>query len=132
MDSASEAPAAPADLGLLLCRDLFFVSKVTGTAAALGCRVEVVCDAASAETRLAQGGVRGVMIDLSLPIAAEDVADLVSVARRHGVASVLAFGSHVAQERLSAAAKAGCGDVYPKSRFAAQLPQILKRCLGPR
>src|SRR5258708_25685616 len=38
---------------------------------------------------------------------------------------VIAFGSHVATSRLQAARDAGCTEVMPRSRFSADLPELL-------
>lgn len=127
--SGGSANARPSPTGLLLCRDLFFVSKVTGTAKALGLRVDVAPDVAAALTRIRCGGARCLMIDLSMQLESSDLALLVSSARHHAIRAVLAFGSHVAAAQLEAARVAGCDDVMPKSRFAAQLPEILRQSL---
>jgi hypothetical protein len=39
----------------------------------------------------------------------------------------IAFGSHVDTKSLDAARAAGCHVVLPRSRFAAELPQLLRR-----
>ncbi|MGQ0633940.1 MAG: response regulator [Planctomycetaceae bacterium] len=110
--------------GLLISRDLFFTSKVTGTAAALGFRVETAPDVAAAQRRLQQAPVVCVFCDLADP--ALNVAELVSALRSAPRPKVVAFGSHVATERLQSARDAGCDEVMPRSRFSAQLPELLK------
>ena len=42
---------------------------------------------------------------------------------------MIAFGSHVATDRLDEARTAGCDDVMPRSRFSGQLPDILRATL---
>jgi hypothetical protein len=113
--------------GLLISRDLFFTSKVTGTARELGGVVEVVPDCAAAAGRVARGGIVCLFIDLAereLPLAAL-IADLPVEDRP----VVIAFGSHVATARLQAARDAGCDEVLPRSRFSAELPELLRKHL---
>jgi hypothetical protein len=43
---------------------------------------------------------------------------------------VIAFGAHVQTGLLEAARAAGCDEVLPRSRFSAQLPELLKESLG--
>ena len=42
----------------------------------------------------------------------------------------VAFGSHVDTAGLAAAAAAGCDPVLPRSRFTAELPELIRRYLG--
>jgi hypothetical protein len=113
--------------GVLISRDLFFTSKVTGTARELGGQIEVVPDCPSAAGRVVEGGVCCVFVDLAeagLPLAAF-IAGLPVDARP----DVIAFGSHVATARLQAAREAGCDAVLPRSRFSAELPALLRKHL---
>lgn len=109
--------------GLLISRDLFFTSKVTGTASALGLTIQVVPDAASALERCQAEPVKAVFVDL-----AQNSGDLAPLCASGGPV-VVAFGSHVDTERLDAARAAGCTDVMPRSRFSATLPDLLKQYL---
>jgi CheY-like chemotaxis protein len=118
------APGGPAAT-LLISRDLFFTSKVTGTAQALGARVDVVADADSAAERLAAGEFRCVFIDLA--DEEFDVAGFFAKLHRDSRPPVIAFGSHVATARLQAARDAGCDEVMPRSRFSTSLPELLKK-----
>ncbi len=43
----------------------------------------------------------------------------------------VAFGSHVDAEALAAARAAGCDPVLPRSRFSAELPDLIRRYFGP-
>lgn len=116
---------SPTPVGLLISRDLFFTSKVSGTAAMLGLQVKVVADVASAVAACRAGPVRYVFCDLADP--ALDVAALVASFSADNRPRVVAFGSHVATARLAAARAAGCDDVLPRSRFSAELPDLLRR-----
>lgn len=122
--SAIEAQAA----GLLVSRDLFFSSKITGTAGELGLTIDVEGDVEQAKSRLAGSSYRCVLIDLGL--AGLSVADLVAALPQEGRPRTVAFGAHVQTARLEEARAAGCDDVMPRSRFSATLPQVLKECLG--
>ncbi len=122
--------------GLLLSTDLFFTSKVTGTAQQLGCRVDLVPSPAavlerlSGSTEATAGGhaCSALFIDLGHPTA--DLAALVAAAHaRTPPVRVIAFGAHVATDRLAAAEAAGCDDVMPRGRFSAQLVEILTSAL---
>jgi len=120
---------APAD-GLLLTRDLFFGSKVTGTARELGFRVAMVGDAEEALRLAAQDGVRCVLIDLTFPEL--PVGEFVSrLSAGTGRPKVVAYGPHVQEARLEEARLAGCDDVLPRSRFSAGLAALLRDSLSP-
>lgn len=110
-------------VALFVGRDLFFASKVTGTAAALGLRVEVVGDTDAAIERVKAGAYRCLFLDL-----ADDGLNVPALLESLPVNSrprVIAFGSHVATARLDAARAAGCDDVMPRSKFSATLPDLL-------
>ncbi len=110
---------------LLISRDLFFTSKVTGTADALGTRVEVAADIESAAQKVAGGAYRCIFIDLA--DEGLNVAAFFARLDRDKRPPVVAFGSHVAMARLQAARDAGCDEVMPRSRFSSSLPELLKR-----
>jgi CheY-like chemotaxis protein len=115
-------------MGLLLSQDLFFASKVTGTAAALGFRVSAVRDAAQALAEIANSRIRCLIVDLATPDL--DVTNLVRALPATGRPTVIAFEAHVLADRLQAARDAGCDEVMPRSKFSATLPEILRRCLS--
>lgn len=108
--------------GLLLTRDLFFSSKVTGTAQALGLRVGVEPDPSRVAERVA--GCRLLLIDLD--VAPLDVAALVASLPSRAQVRIVAFGPHVNAARLQEAHEAGCEEVMPRSRFSAELPRLLR------
>ena len=114
-------------IGLLISPDLFFTSKVTGTAGALGLRVEAFDDVATAAARLASGELACVLFDLGAPQAS--ITDLFAAMPASAPISVIAFGSHVNVELLETAQAAGA-EVMPRSQFASTLPDILKRHFG--
>jgi DNA-binding NarL/FixJ family response regulator len=127
--SAEAATSERAD-GLLLSRDLFFNSKVTGTAGALGYRVVAVGDAVKAAEWIASLKPRAVFVDL----AAGDLVSPSALAHYRGLAPgtpFVAFGSHVDTAALAAAASAGCDPVLPRSAFSSRLPELLRQFLSP-
>ncbi len=113
--------------GLLISQDLIFTSKVTGTAAALGLRCDLARDTASGLARLQAGNVRCVLCDLSNP--GLNLADLMAAMPACRPA-IVAFGSHVNVATLQEARDAGCTEVMPRSRFSAELPDLLRRYVG--
>ena len=128
MNPPDPTPGGPA--GLLLSRDLIFTSKVTGTARALGHRVLVAGDAALASAMIEQWRPRVVFVDL----AAGDLVGPPALTASRELAApgarFVAFGSHVDSAGLAAAATAGCDPVLPRSRFSAELPELIRRYLG--
>lgn len=111
--------------GLLVCDDFFFVSRITGTAQALGIALSVAESQVEAERQVG-AGPRFVIVDLNctglqLP---ELIAALPAGEDRP---PIVAFDSHVNTERIQAARDAGCEEVFPRSRFSAGLPELLTR-----
>ena len=117
-------------VGLLLCRDLIFTSKVTGTASALGRKVLVAGNRALALAAIEQSHPKVVFVDL----AAGDLVNTEALRAYQEQAGpetpFVAFGSHVDTEALAAAKAAGCDPVLPRSRFSGELPDLIRRYLG--
>jgi hypothetical protein len=116
--------------GILLSRDLIFTSKVTGTARTLGYRMLVAGNVEPAATMIAEWRPCVVFVDLG-------AGELVSPEALIGYQSLagpethfVAFGSHVDTEALARARAAGCDPVLPRSEFAAELPELIKRYFG--
>jgi len=116
--------------GLLLSRDLFFTSKITGTARELGYRVLVAGTLPLASTMIEQGRPRVVFVDL----AAGDLVSIPALIAYRKLApaetTFLAFGSHVDTQALAGARSAGCDPVLPRSKFSAELPDLIRRYFG--
>ncbi len=117
--------------GLLLSDDMIFSSRITGTAQALGLKVNAV---KSAKNLMAQAKERMptcVIVDLShpdlrLPELIGEVQDVCSPMPR-----LVAYGSHVDAAALRAAREAGCNIVLPRSAFVEQLSGSLPQWLMP-
>ena len=124
--TTTESPAA-----LLISQDLFFVSKVTGTARELGLTVESEGNRREALSKAAGGQYGCLILDLAMPgvVVADVIAATKSLPDKDRP-KVIAFGSHVLTARLEEARQAGCDDVMPRSKFSATLPELLKRSLG--
>ena len=125
---------------LLISRDLFFISKVTGTAASLGIEMRVAAEAQAAAELAGKESFQCIFIDLAddgLDVSEffaglkarmpDSNAPLSKAPPSNDPVPVVAFGSHVATARLQAARDAGCTDVLPRSRFSADLPEILQK-----
>jgi len=122
----SEASVGRPPRLLLRSPDLMIGSRLAGTPG-----VEVTTDPGA-------GPFAAVIVDLS---AAGSAADLVGAARRlaadqmaagGGSAVVVAFGPHVARERLAAAAAAGADHVVSRGELLGALPTLLAAWLrGP-
>jgi CheY-like chemotaxis protein len=118
-------------LGLLLCDDLIFTSRLTGTARALGLTIRA---ARSADALLDLAGSEAptcVVLDLhnpglDLPDLLRRLAEVCPVPPR-----VVAYGSHVETAVLKAARAAGCDSVMPRSQFVEELPSALPAWFTP-
>ncbi|WP_422924066.1 response regulator [Singulisphaera sp. PoT] len=114
-------------VGILLSRDLIFTSKITGTARELGYRVQVVGTLNLASTVIEESRPRVVFVDLS----AGDLVSLPAIIAYRKLAptetTFLAFGSHVDTQALAGAKSAGCDPVMPRSKFSAELPDLIRR-----
>ena len=111
-------------IGLLLCDDLMFTSRITGTGRALGLTIKPVRSQTDLETLASRQPPSCVLIDLAN--AGLVIAELVRNLRAEGKTPYLvAFGSHVDAATLNAARQAGCDLVLPRSKFIEELPTAL-------
>jgi len=120
------ATTDPESTGLLLCRDLIFTTKVKGTAAALGYRIQVAGDPLLARSLIETSRPRVVFVDLT---AGEMVAPgALSAYLKLAGPDVwfVAFGPHVEAKSLIAATASGCQAVLTRSKFAAELPELMR------
>jgi len=119
--------AEPGPTGLLLCRDLIFTTKVRGTAEALSYRILVASDQSLVMSLIERWHPRVVFVDLTAGEVAAPGA-LIAYQKLAGPdAWFVAFGPHVEEDALVAAKAAGCQVVMPRSKFSAELPELMRR-----
>lgn len=106
--------------------DLIFSTKIVGTARALGIEAQAVATVEALDKVLVGGGVRLVMVDMSLPGETAE-ASIRRAAAYHPLPTVLAYYSHVQAELVKSAEAAGASLTMPRSKFSGELPEILKR-----
>jgi hypothetical protein len=124
------ASTDPEATGLLISRDLIFTTKVKGTAAALGYRLQVAGEPSLIRSFIVTSRPRVVFVDLT---AGELVAPgALSVYLKLAGPDVwfVAFGPHVEAEALAAAKAAGCHAVLTRSKFSAELPELIRHYFG--
>ena len=119
----------PESYALLLCDDLIFVSRITGTAKALALIVRAVKTPAELLKLAQQTPPRCVIVDLHAPgLAIEELV------RELGVLTpkpfLVGYGSHVDTAALKKARDAGCDIVWPRSKFAEELATALPQWLN--
>ena len=110
-------------IGLLISRDLFFASKVTGTAQALGLSVRTIGSPDQLQTAKEEE-LTLVILDLDCPGVTP--AEVMAALPSGKTISTIAFGPHVHEDRLAAARSAGFEQVLPRSKFSAGLVDLLK------
>lgn len=110
---------------LILCSDLFFASKVGGTADMLGLEAETVMSPDKALEQIkANPELKGLILDLTVPgLNLQEFLDQVPCKL---LDKTIAFGPHVETEKLALASEKGCAQVLPRSRFSNELPELLR------
>ena len=103
--------------GLMLCDDLIFFSRVSGTARAEGLVVKQVRTADAMLNAARQAPPNCVILDLQNE--GLDLAALLAQLREAcpAMPRTVAFGSHVEAETLRAARRLGCDLVMPRSKM---------------
>ena len=117
--------------GLLLSDDMIFSSRITGTAQALGLKVNAVKSARNLMAQAKERTPTCIIVDLShpdlrVPELIGELQDVCSPLPR-----LVAYGSHVDAATLRAAREAGCNIVLPRSAFVEQLSGSLPQWLMP-
>ena len=108
---------------LIVCTDLIFSTKITGTAKALGRTFAVARALPRLEELLAAGTPALVIIDLAA--AGIDPLEAIRRAKAQSPARVVAFLSHIETELAAEALGAGADSVMARSAFSVKLPEIL-------
>jgi CheY-like chemotaxis protein len=117
--------------GLLLCDDLIFVSRITGTAKAAGLHVRAVKTPAELLQLAQQSPPRCVIADLhTLDLAIEQFAHELSAITPKPL--LIGYGSHVDAATLKLARDAGFDVVWPRSKFVEELATVLPDWFGER
>lgn len=112
---------------VVLCSDMLFLSKITGTAKELGFTFCTALSCKKAVASIQKGARQLLLIDLNQPNLDWDLLE--SIHQQNNSLTSIAFGPHVDTERLSKARTAGCTYVMPRSQFSAQLPQLLEEAI---
>ncbi len=107
----------------MLCDDLIFFSRVSGTARASGLTVRMVRTQAELLAAVRSAPPGGIILDvhnpgLDLPTLLADLKAACATMPR-----VTAYGSHVEADVLRAAREAGCDQVMPRSKFVKDLEE---------
>jgi hypothetical protein len=127
MPSAPELePCDSSRLGILLCRDLIFTTKIQSTALDLGYQIMVIGEVSKARWEIESKRPRLVLIDLTARELSTSslLSEYVALA---GLQTwLVAFGPHVESETLTGAKAAGCRVVLPRSKLAGDLPNLLR------
>ena len=118
-------------VGLLLTDDMLFSSRITGTALALGLKINVAKSVNDVTSQARERMPTCIIIDLShpglqLPVLIRDLHDAGTPMPR-----LVAYGSHVDAATLRAAREAGCDVVLPRSQFVEKLPHDLAAWMTP-
>ncbi len=113
--------------GLLLSRDLIFTTKLKGTAEALQYRLLVAGSQSQAISLIETWHPQVVFIDLTAGELAAPTAVIAYQKLTGPDVWFVAFGPHVDADVLAAAKSAGCQVVMPRSKFSAELPELMRQ-----
>ena len=109
--------------------DLFFAVRIESAVRAAGAQPELVGDGAALREAIDRWPEL-VIIDLAVAGWEEPVRRAKSLPDTRPI-PIVAFGSHIDTQALAAARKAGCDHAWARSRFTAELPDLLQRVLNP-
>lgn len=115
-----------------LTSDLIWASKIKGTADALGVPCRPVRTLDMLEARLAEGGVKALIIELGAPSAKEMMERVQRQAPEPGQRPIriVVFGPHVDRDGLQSARDAGASEVLTRGAFDHNLEEILLSLAG--
>jgi len=115
---------------VLVSGDLATIARVEGEALRRHVPLWTTTNAEQAAAHCADQSVVLVMIDLATPsIDVAALAPKIMSETARGPA-VVAFGPHVHDALLAAAAAAGCDEVFSRGQFFARIGEILTRYVG--
>jgi CheY-like chemotaxis protein len=116
---------------ILLTHDMLISSQATTVAKARGWSLTTVGSLAALIPRLRSTRPNVVLVDLGLPgLEVSRVVGAVHEAE-DCPAAVIAFGPHVQQAKLTAAAAAGCDQVLARGQLSRRLEEILQPYFAP-
>ncbi len=110
-----------------LVPDLFFQVRIRTTAAASGRQVQFASSVSDVLSRA--DSVDLMIVDLNAD-SPEPVEAIQAARNALPNLKILAFGPHVQKERFRQARAAGADEVLPRSRFTAELVEILNGALS--
>ena len=111
---------------LFYSSDLVFSSRLAGAGQRLGVQVSAVSSIDAAVARVQGDSIGLVILDLST--ANVDPQAAVSRLREsQPTVAVVAYAPHVHEDRLRAAADAGCNEVLTRGQFDRQMEELLLR-----
>jgi CheY-like chemotaxis protein len=110
---------------LALVDDLFFQAKVAETARRVGVTLETVTSGEALMTAAAAQAHRLVLVDLNARRGALEALEQLKASGN--ARPIVGFLSHVQAELAEKARAAGCQEVMPRSKFTAELANILQR-----
>ena len=112
-------------MNIILCTDLLFSTKITGTAKALAQTYLVVRTLEKLEQALAQVPAEArLIVDLNTT-SVDPVAAVAQARAQVPSLRIVAFVSHVQAELAAAARAAGADRVLARSAFVNELPTLL-------
>jgi CheY-like chemotaxis protein len=112
---------------LVLVDDLFFLSKLNETARHVGVTLQTVPTGDALVQAASSSTPKLVLVDLNARQGALDAVERLGKTPQSGAPPVIAFLSHVQTELAEKARAAGCQQVLPRSKFTADLAQILQQ-----
>ena len=112
---------------LFLTADMMFLPQLSGAGKVHGCDVQLAMNPSALIEKAGAAAVALVILDLGTP--GLDTRDLVPKLRalEQPPKAIIAYGPHVHEARLAAAAEAGCNEVFTRGQFNAQMSAILQR-----
>ena len=115
---------------LALVDDLFFQSKLNETARHVGVTLQTVMTGDALVQAAAASSPKLVLVDLNARQGALEAVERLAAAgnaQKDGAQHIIAFLSHVQTELAEKARAAGCRQVLPRSKFTAELAEILRQ-----
>jgi CheY-like chemotaxis protein len=110
---------------LALVDDIFFQAKLMETARQVGVELIMVANGEAFTTAAASDPPRLMLVDLNARQGALEAVE--RLGKSGNSLPVIAFLSHVQVELAERARAAGCRQVLPRSKFTAELAEILRQ-----